>query len=120
MEKPISFSSMFKDNTSKKTVHLYDLRNDKCVSGADVSIPLASVDEVSSTYVLVDSIIVVISFQNRLGHCLETVVIEYEWKSPHCDTCLAKSDIIESIVNDSDNEEVKNVFVEDKENPWMD
>ncbi|GJZ41662.1 zinc knuckle CX2CX4HX4C containing protein [Tanacetum coccineum] len=43
--KPVSFASMFKDNTSKKTVYLSKLRNDKCVSGADVSIPLALVDK---------------------------------------------------------------------------
>ncbi|GKC97671.1 hypothetical protein Tco_1167946 [Tanacetum coccineum] len=43
--KLVSFASMFKDNTSKKTVHLSKLRNNKCVSGADVSIPLALVDE---------------------------------------------------------------------------
>nr|GFB83820.1 zinc knuckle CX2CX4HX4C [Tanacetum cinerariifolium] len=43
------FASMFKDNTSKKTIHLYELRNDECVGGADVSISLASVDEVSVT-----------------------------------------------------------------------
>ncbi|GJZ36853.1 hypothetical protein Tco_0583044 [Tanacetum coccineum] len=36
MEKPVSFASMFKDNTSKKTVQLSELRNDECVSGADV------------------------------------------------------------------------------------
>ncbi|GJU22274.1 RNA-directed DNA polymerase, eukaryota, reverse transcriptase zinc-binding domain protein [Tanacetum coccineum] len=44
MEKPVSFASMFKDNTSKKTVQLSELRNDECVSGTDVSIPLASID----------------------------------------------------------------------------
>ncbi|GKF87422.1 zinc knuckle CX2CX4HX4C containing protein, partial [Tanacetum coccineum] len=43
--KPASFASMFKDNTSKKTVHLSELRNDECVSGADVSIPMTFVDE---------------------------------------------------------------------------
>ncbi|GJR41209.1 hypothetical protein Tco_1216893 [Tanacetum coccineum] len=40
-----SFASMFKDNTSKKTVHLSELRNDEYVSGADVSISWASVNE---------------------------------------------------------------------------
>ncbi|GJW31822.1 hypothetical protein Tco_0051854 [Tanacetum coccineum] len=61
------------------TVHLSELRNDECVSGADVSIPLASVDElrrntyaralieVSSTSALVDSLIVAILFQNGSG-----------------------------------------------------
>nr|GEU72453.1 zinc knuckle CX2CX4HX4C [Tanacetum cinerariifolium] len=146
--KPASFASMFKDDTSKKMIHISELRNDKCVSGADVSIPLASVDadettmapvwvklhnvpivafskvrlslittklgrpimldadtitmcpnsqrrntyaraliEVSSTYDLVDSLIVVIPFQNGSGHSLETIDIEYEWIPPHCDTC---------------------------------
>nr|GEX14358.1 zinc knuckle CX2CX4HX4C [Tanacetum cinerariifolium] len=50
MEKPVSFAFMFKDNTSKKTVHLSELRNDECVSGADVSIPLVSVYEVSDRF----------------------------------------------------------------------
>ncbi|GJY46274.1 hypothetical protein Tco_0435337, partial [Tanacetum coccineum] len=43
--KPAYFASMFQDNTSKNTVYLFELRNDECVSGVDVSIPLASVDE---------------------------------------------------------------------------
>nr|GFB26024.1 zinc knuckle CX2CX4HX4C [Tanacetum cinerariifolium] len=47
--KPASFASMFKDNTSKKMIHISELRNDKCVSGADVSIPLASVDAKDET-----------------------------------------------------------------------
>ncbi|GJU48746.1 putative retrotransposon gag domain, aspartic peptidase domain protein [Tanacetum coccineum] len=48
--KPAYFVSMFKDNTSKKTVYLSELKNDECVSGADVSILLASVDEVSDRF----------------------------------------------------------------------
>ncbi|GJR16150.1 zinc knuckle CX2CX4HX4C containing protein [Tanacetum coccineum] len=48
--KPAYFVSMFKDNTSKKTVYLSELRNDEYVSGADVSILLASVDEVSDRF----------------------------------------------------------------------
>ncbi|GKB59387.1 hypothetical protein Tco_0915573, partial [Tanacetum coccineum] len=95
-----SFASMFKDNTSKKTVHLSELRNDEYVSGADVSISWASVNEtlieVSSTSALLDSLID-IPFQNGLG--------------------LEKSNNIESTINDSDIEEVKNVFVEDNGKP---
>ncbi|GJY33018.1 hypothetical protein Tco_0417487 [Tanacetum coccineum] len=84
--KPASCASMFKDNTSKKTVHLSELKNDECVSGADVSIPMAFVDEyntyawalieISSTSDLVKSLIVAIPFQNGLGHSLETIDIE--------------------------------------------
>nr|GEW88149.1 hypothetical protein [Tanacetum cinerariifolium] len=48
--KSTSFASMFKDNTSKKTVHLSELRNDECVSGADVSVRMACVDEVSGRF----------------------------------------------------------------------
>ncbi|GJW58809.1 zinc knuckle CX2CX4HX4C containing protein [Tanacetum coccineum] len=146
--KPASFASMFKDNTSKKMVHLSELRNDECVSGANVSISLALVDEdgitmapvwvklynvpivafsesglslittkldrlimldvytsimclnswghntyaqalieVYSTSDLVDSLILVIPFQNASGHSLKTIHIKYEWKPPCCDTC---------------------------------
>ncbi|GJZ33563.1 hypothetical protein Tco_0578999 [Tanacetum coccineum] len=147
-----------RENTSKNTVNLSELRNDECVSDADVSIPLTSVDEtlieVSSTSALLDSLIVAIPFQNKLGHYLETNDIEYEWKPPHCDTCKIfdhtdehcpkktktttpihvtddgfvevqddmfetnnsawrKNNNIESIVSDSDSEEVENVLRED-------
>ncbi|GJT32210.1 hypothetical protein Tco_0922629 [Tanacetum coccineum] len=175
MEKSVSFDSMFKDITSKKTAHLSELRNDECVSGVNVSIPLASVDEVSFTFALVDSLFMCILFQNESGHSLGTIVIEYEWKPPRCDTsnvhgeastsqpkktvhintqsaakkvslksddiniisfkysfdvlkdqedmfetdksAWQKSNNIESIVNDSDSEKVKNVFVEDNGKP---
>ncbi|GJY80801.1 hypothetical protein Tco_0493552 [Tanacetum coccineum] len=75
------FASMFKDNTSKKTVYLSELRNNECVSGADLSTPLTSVDE---------------------DDMFETD--KSAWQ---------KSNNIESTVNDSNCEEVKNVFVKD-------
>ncbi|GKC12677.1 hypothetical protein Tco_1009459 [Tanacetum coccineum] len=49
--KPVSFASIFKDNTPKKTVKLSELSNEESVEGADVAIPLAAVDEVSNRFV---------------------------------------------------------------------
>nr|GEW50894.1 zinc knuckle CX2CX4HX4C [Tanacetum cinerariifolium] len=97
--KVVYFTFTFEDNTSKKTVHLSELKNDECVSGANVPIWLALVDEVryntcalaligvSFTYDLVDSLNVAIPFQNGSRHPLEIIDIEYEWKPPRCDTC---------------------------------
>nr|GEW58749.1 hypothetical protein [Tanacetum cinerariifolium] len=48
--KSASFASRFKDNTFKKTVHLSELRNGECVSGADVSVRMACVDDVSGRF----------------------------------------------------------------------
>ncbi|GJX22163.1 hypothetical protein Tco_0226608, partial [Tanacetum coccineum] len=96
MEKPVSFASMFKENTSKNTVHLSELRNDECVNGADVSILLASVDEGMEQVLengpwlirfLLWTRYVAIPFKNGSGNSLETIDIEYEWKPPRCDTC---------------------------------
>ncbi|GJX85339.1 zinc knuckle CX2CX4HX4C containing protein [Tanacetum coccineum] len=44
--KLVSFSSMLKETTQKKRVHLSELHNDEIVTSADVSIPLASVEEI--------------------------------------------------------------------------
>ncbi|GJT39899.1 hypothetical protein Tco_0939764 [Tanacetum coccineum] len=46
----VSFASMFKDNTSKKAVRLFELRNDERVDGAHVTIPLEAVNEVSTRF----------------------------------------------------------------------
>ncbi|GKF71808.1 hypothetical protein Tco_0207922, partial [Tanacetum coccineum] len=48
--KLVSFVSMFKDNTSKRTVHSSELRNAKCISGSNVSIPLAPIDGVTDHF----------------------------------------------------------------------
>ncbi|GJV68156.1 F-box protein [Tanacetum coccineum] len=85
--KPVSFASIFKDNTPKKTVKLSELSNEESVEGADVAIPLATVDEVSSKKTLVDSLVVAIPFQDGSGHSMKTIDIEYEWQPPRCDTC---------------------------------
>nr|GFB77004.1 zinc knuckle CX2CX4HX4C [Tanacetum cinerariifolium] len=34
-----------------------------------------------------DSLVVVIPFQNGLGNSMETIDIKYEWQPPCCDTC---------------------------------
>lgn len=47
---PISFADMFKDKTPKKTVKISEMRNDNCVPGANVTIPLEAIDEVSSRF----------------------------------------------------------------------
>ncbi|GKB63141.1 hypothetical protein Tco_0919327 [Tanacetum coccineum] len=73
----------FDENTSKNTVNLSELRNDECVSDADVSIPLTSVDEVQDDM-----------FETNNS----------AWR---------KNNNIESIVSDSDSEEVENVLRED-------
>ncbi|GJW21049.1 reverse transcriptase domain-containing protein [Tanacetum coccineum] len=67
------------------------------IRGVNVSIPLASVDDVSislasvhgvsSTPTLVDSLIVPIPFQNGSRHSLETLDIEYKYKPSCWDTC---------------------------------
>ncbi|GJT85273.1 RNA-directed DNA polymerase, eukaryota [Tanacetum coccineum] len=43
--KPISFASIFKEETNKKTVKLYALCNDEIVNGTDVAIPLMVTEE---------------------------------------------------------------------------
>ncbi|GJZ98588.1 hypothetical protein Tco_0671041 [Tanacetum coccineum] len=43
--------------------------------------------EVSSKMALMDSLVVVILFQNGSGHSMETIDIEYEWQPPRCDKC---------------------------------
>ncbi|GKA56637.1 hypothetical protein Tco_0755709 [Tanacetum coccineum] len=40
---------MFKDNSSKKTVHISEWSNEERVKGADVAILLAAIDEVAAT-----------------------------------------------------------------------
>ncbi|GJS47119.1 hypothetical protein Tco_0597240 [Tanacetum coccineum] len=83
---------------------------------------------------ILDSLIMVVSFQNGPGHSLVTINIEYEWKPPRCDTCkifdhtdehcpkkpktttptlVTDDGFVESTASDSDSEEVKKVFVED-------
>ncbi|GJS31832.1 hypothetical protein Tco_0492452 [Tanacetum coccineum] len=34
-----------------------------------------------------DTIVVAIPFLNGLGHTMETIDVEFEWKPPRCDTC---------------------------------
>ncbi|GKD80651.1 zinc knuckle CX2CX4HX4C containing protein [Tanacetum coccineum] len=95
--KPVSFASIFNNNTPKKTVKLSELSNEESVEGADVAIPLATVDErntyvwalikVSSKKALVDSLVVAIPFQDGSGHSMKTIDIEYEWQPSRCDTC---------------------------------
>ncbi|GJZ52300.1 hypothetical protein Tco_0606815 [Tanacetum coccineum] len=43
--------------------------------------------EVSSENAFVESIVVAIPFLNGLGHTMETIDVEFEWKPPRCDTC---------------------------------
>ncbi|GJT77107.1 hypothetical protein Tco_1043832 [Tanacetum coccineum] len=43
--KTVSFSSIFMDNTPKKTIQLSELSNEESVAGADVAIPLVAVDK---------------------------------------------------------------------------
>ncbi|GKC10605.1 hypothetical protein Tco_1007387 [Tanacetum coccineum] len=57
--------------------------------------------EVSVEVELVDSLVVVIHYQNKEGHSLETVEIEYEWRPPRCDKC--------KIFDHKDNDCPKNV-----------
>ncbi|GJW03140.1 hypothetical protein Tco_1561996 [Tanacetum coccineum] len=112
--KPVSFASIYMDDTPKMTVQLSELSNEETVEGADVAIPLASVDElgrpimldayastmclkswgrntyarglieVSSKKALVDSLVVAIPFQNWSGHFMETIDIGYECQPPRC------------------------------------
>nr|GEZ58903.1 zinc knuckle CX2CX4HX4C [Tanacetum cinerariifolium] len=48
---PVSFASIFMDNTHKKMVQLSELSNEESVEGADVAIPLEAVDKVSNPFV---------------------------------------------------------------------
>nr|GEX44827.1 zinc knuckle CX2CX4HX4C [Tanacetum cinerariifolium] len=43
--KPVSFASIFMDNTPKKMIKLFELNNEERVEGAVVVIPLAAIDE---------------------------------------------------------------------------
>ncbi|GJT77575.1 zinc knuckle CX2CX4HX4C containing protein [Tanacetum coccineum] len=43
--------------------------------------------EVSSTCKFVESLVVAIPFEDRLGHSLESLEVEFEWKPPWCETC---------------------------------
>ncbi|GKE96961.1 hypothetical protein Tco_1581816, partial [Tanacetum coccineum] len=91
---PMSFASMLKDKTVRKTVKLAELTNDETVQGATVVILLVAVEEVwkwalievSAENALMDSIVVAIPLQNGSGHTLEAIDLDYEWQPPHCDT----------------------------------
>lgn len=48
---PLSFADMFKDKKPKKIVKISEMRNEHCVAGANITIPLKIVDEVSSRFV---------------------------------------------------------------------
>nr|GEX71265.1 zinc knuckle CX2CX4HX4C [Tanacetum cinerariifolium] len=43
--KPVSFASIFMDNTPKKMIKLFELNNEERVEGAVMVIPLAAIDE---------------------------------------------------------------------------
>ena len=45
-----SFADMFKDKTPKKTVKISMMRNEQCLAGANVTIPLDAVNEVHSRF----------------------------------------------------------------------
>ena len=47
---PVTFADMLKDKTPKKVVRISEMRNNNCVAGANVTIPLEVVDEVSSRF----------------------------------------------------------------------
>ena len=47
---PPSFADMLKDKTLKKTVKISEMRNENCVAGANVTIPLEAVNEVRSRF----------------------------------------------------------------------
>ncbi|PWA64646.1 zinc knuckle CX2CX4HX4C [Artemisia annua] len=47
---PLSFADMLKDKTTKKIVRISEMRNEHCVAGANVTISLEVVDEISSRF----------------------------------------------------------------------
>ncbi|GKD46610.1 hypothetical protein Tco_1271255 [Tanacetum coccineum] len=49
--KKTSFAAVLQDNTTKKTVKIFELHNDEVVEGAAVAIPIKAVEEVSSRFV---------------------------------------------------------------------
>ncbi|PWA55535.1 zinc knuckle CX2CX4HX4C [Artemisia annua] len=49
-EGPFSYASIFKKDTSKKMVKISEMRNNECVTEADVTILLSKVDEVSNRF----------------------------------------------------------------------
>ncbi|GJS50606.1 ALP1-like protein isoform X1 [Tanacetum coccineum] len=78
--KPVSFASMFKDNSSKKTVQISELCNEERVKGADVAIPLAAVDEVSNRVAGANNDLTVLNHSPLFDDLLDGIapVVPYE------------------------------------------
>ncbi|GKB18853.1 hypothetical protein Tco_0852776 [Tanacetum coccineum] len=132
--KPTSFAFMFKDNTSKKTIHLSELRNDVCVSSVDVTIPSASVEELATKegmeqvfengpwlIQLVPIILNTWTLNTRLKKDdINTAPVWIKlYNVPivaflEVELSLITTKLGRPIMLDADSEEVENVFVEDK------
>nr|GEW77847.1 hypothetical protein [Tanacetum cinerariifolium] len=104
------------DNTSKKMVYLFELRNDECVSGVDVSIPLAYFDELIGKSVNVHG--ESSTYQPReMVHTNTQPAVNKDDVFETDKSDWQKSNNSESTINDNDSEEVDNVFVKDNGKP---
>ncbi|GJW52913.1 zinc knuckle CX2CX4HX4C containing protein [Tanacetum coccineum] len=61
--------------------------SDMCLNPLGRNTYARALIEVSSDRALLDSVVVAIPFKYGLGHYLETLDIEYEWKPPRCEKC---------------------------------
>ncbi|GJX50408.1 hypothetical protein Tco_0277253, partial [Tanacetum coccineum] len=104
--KPISFASILKEQTKKKTIKLSVLSNDEIVNGADEAISLFAIEVVGNLFAN--------TFMDE--QCPKKVKVATPTKVSN-DGFVEASNDVESIMDDSDSEEVENVFVEDNEKP---
>nr|GFC34509.1 hypothetical protein [Tanacetum cinerariifolium] len=113
-----SFASIFKTQFVSKAGRLTTMTSE-FVQGANVAIPLADAEEVSSLAALKESFVVAIPFSNRTRHSLETVEVETRFwirmTPPHVKTsCLnvVAKDSLKDVLDDDD-EQVEEVYIKD-------
>ncbi|GJW23351.1 putative reverse transcriptase domain, reverse transcriptase zinc-binding domain protein [Tanacetum coccineum] len=70
-----------------KPIMLDGYTSNMCVNSWGRNSYARALIEVSAKSALTDSMVVAIPFKNGLGHSMETINIEYEWKPPRCNTC---------------------------------
>ncbi|GKB47232.1 RNA-directed DNA polymerase, eukaryota, reverse transcriptase zinc-binding domain protein, partial [Tanacetum coccineum] len=105
---PLSYASLLNSKPRGKKENFRALDNTETVEGTDLAIPMANDQE------LKESLVVAILKLNEIGHTMEKIHIEYEWKPPRCDAYgvhLRGASTSHGInILDSDCDEVEHVF----------
>ncbi|GJS81982.1 hypothetical protein Tco_0748523 [Tanacetum coccineum] len=85
-----SMADLFKSNQqrNKKIIKVSHITTFEEINGADVAIPKAVVDEVREHFSnTLYGYFIGIPLEDGLGHSMETIEVEFEWKPPHCGVC---------------------------------